>query len=108
MSDADAPLTRDTGTADELAPLFDSERAQNYRSRWASLQARFVDDPRSTVEEADGLVKDLLDDLSSSDERASERGRGRVYRGPPPGTSAVPIVLPASARRVTDGETNPA
>jgi hypothetical protein len=69
MSDEDATLTRDTATTgrpDELAPLFDSDRAQDYRSRWESLQARFVDDPRSTVEEADGLVTDLLDDLSSS------------------------------------------
>jgi hypothetical protein len=71
MSDEDAAITRDTDTAttersEELAPLFDSGRAQDYRSRWESLQIRFVDDPRSTVEEADALVKDLLDDLSSS------------------------------------------
>jgi len=32
--------------------------------RWQEIQARFVDDPRDTVEEADALVAELLDELA--------------------------------------------
>ena len=66
----DAALTRDTAAEDRsgaepLAPLLDPDRATDYRSRWESLQPRFVDDPRATVEEANDLVKKLLQDLET-------------------------------------------
>jgi len=60
---ADEPLARDDG---RLEPLFDETREEELRSRWHALQARFVDEPRETVSEADSLVAELLRDLARS------------------------------------------
>jgi len=49
---------------DELEPLFAEDRATELRARWTSLQARFVDEPRETVSEADSLVAELLQELA--------------------------------------------
>jgi hypothetical protein len=69
--DADEPISRDADdaqTQDEgrLEPLFDPEREQDLRRRWHALQARFVDEPRETVSDADSLVAELLKDLAQS------------------------------------------
>ena len=37
-------------------PLFPDDEVQELRSRWDSVQASFVDEPRRAVEEADNLV----------------------------------------------------
>lgn len=39
--------------------LFAEGDTRAYRSRWESIQASFVDEPRRAVEEADSLVRDL-------------------------------------------------
>ena len=69
--DADEPISRDADdaqTQDEgrLEPLFDPEREKDLRRRWHALQARFVDEPRETVSDADSLVAELLKDLAQS------------------------------------------
>jgi len=69
--DADAPIARDEPVGggegrERLEPLFDSSREQELRERWRGLQARFVDEPRDTVSEADSLVAELLRDLAAS------------------------------------------
>ena len=47
-----------------LEPLFAEERATELRERWQALQARFVDEPRETVSDADSLVAELLQELA--------------------------------------------
>ena len=42
----------DTGAT----PLFPSHELEELRSRWSNVQTAFVDEPRSAVEQADGLV----------------------------------------------------
>lgn len=42
-----------------IVPLEPAE-AQRFRSEWQSLQARFVDNPRTAVAEADLLVRDVM------------------------------------------------
>jgi len=77
--DTDAPIGRDeAGTAasergERLEPLFDDAREGELRERWRSLQARFVDEPRETVSEADSLVAELLRDLAQSFDEARSR-----------------------------------
>jgi hypothetical protein len=59
-------------TADETqAPLFPTDQAQGFRSRWDSIQASFVDEPRSAVEQADSLIAEVMKSLATSfaDER---------------------------------------
>ena len=58
---------------DEQRPLFDDNELGTYRSRWDDVQARFVDDPRGTVKDADALVNDVMERLTQTftDERSS-------------------------------------
>ena len=43
----------------EIQPL-DAAEAQRFRMEWDQVQARFVDNPRSAVSEADLLVRDVM------------------------------------------------
>jgi hypothetical protein len=49
-----------------LDSLFDLKRSQQLRDRWHTLQAKFVDDPRDTVAEADTLVSEVLEELEAA------------------------------------------
>lgn len=61
QSEADARATR----------LFGDEQTQTYRSHWLDIQAGFVDEPRMSVEQADGLVAEVIKSLAET--FASER-----------------------------------
>ena len=45
-------------------PLFRGEELQGFRSRWDQVQASFVDEPRLAVEQADGLVANMIKRLA--------------------------------------------
>ena len=45
-------------------PLFREEELQGFRSRWDQVQASFVDEPRLAVEQADGLVANMVKRLA--------------------------------------------
>jgi hypothetical protein len=57
--------------AEPEAPLFSPEETDQLRTRWESVQTGFVDEPRRAVEEADGLVRQVMDRLTEgfSDQR---------------------------------------
>jgi hypothetical protein len=57
---------------DNRTPLFSADESERFRDRWASIQTEFVDRPQEVVQEADRLVADVMERLSSqfSDERA--------------------------------------
>ena len=70
--DADAAIERDADArttaaaadpADEA--LFDQGDLARYRSRWMEVQTRFVDEPQSSVQQADELVAELMQTLAS-------------------------------------------
>jgi hypothetical protein len=73
-ADEDRPLAREdtdvredrTTSERDLTPLFGDDDRRDLHARWEELQTRFVDDPRSTVEEADQLVADLMQRLAES------------------------------------------
>jgi hypothetical protein len=74
----DAPLARDS--ADTVAredgarePLLDTGQARSFTERWREIQVDFVDRPRESVEQADSLVAELMQQLASS--FADERGK---------------------------------
>jgi hypothetical protein len=52
------------GAEVESTPLFSSEEAQRFRSDWDSIQIEFVDEPRKSVEKADGLVAQVIKRLA--------------------------------------------
>jgi hypothetical protein len=62
------------------APLFAEDQAARFHSRWTDIQAAFVDEPRSAVERADGLVAEVMRQLAegfASERAALERGWDR-------------------------------
>ena len=51
---------------DEPSPLFSVEEAQRLRAEWDAIQLRFVDEPRQSVEKADGLVATVIERLAET------------------------------------------
>jgi predicted lipid-binding transport protein (Tim44 family) len=56
---------------EDRGPLFTSDEANNFRSRWDKVQVAFVDEPRQAVQDADRLVADTMKRLAEiiADER---------------------------------------
>jgi len=61
----------------QLAPLFLPDIANEFRSRWNTVQRGFVDDPRQAVRQGDELVGQVMKSLaeSFSTERATFEGQ---------------------------------
>ena len=70
-------LTEVRGTPDRAAsdatPLFPANELEELRNRWSAVQTAFVDDPRTAVEHADGLVASAMKRLAEV--FAEERSR---------------------------------
>jgi len=61
------PMRNDVGTTvEQPVSLFADTDVTDYRARWSNVQTAFVDEPRKAVEDADSLVKSVLDKLSKS------------------------------------------
>jgi hypothetical protein len=70
------PAAADAGTADtatKAGHLLAADDAEAFRARWTDVQHGFVDAPRQAVEQADGLVAELMQHLAKT--FADERGR---------------------------------
>ena|SRR5436190_16727595 len=49
-----------------VAPLFSEDATDELRERWTDVQAGFVDEPKSSVEQADALVAEVMKRLADS------------------------------------------
>ena len=92
---------------DGEAPLLGEDEGAELGSRWESIQVTFVDDPRRAVEEADGLVAHVMQQLAEGFARERETLEGQWTRGEDVSTedlrvraAALPLVLPAAALRL--------
>jgi hypothetical protein len=47
-------------------PLLPEDSTRGYRDRWEQIQARFVDDPRGSVQQADTLVIEVVQELQTT------------------------------------------
>lgn len=61
--------------------LFHGIDLSGLRSRWDEVQAAFVDDPRDCVQKADGLVSEVVDQLTTGFAQARERLEEQWSRG---------------------------
>jgi hypothetical protein len=69
----DKPGNPQPGAAEQYStPLLSRDFSEDMRSRWETIQTGFVDDPRTSVQEADELVAMAIKKLAESfaDERA--------------------------------------
>jgi hypothetical protein len=66
------PAATDGASADGAEPLFPTGEAESFKGRWVEVQTGFVDEPRNAVEQADGLVAEMMKRLARvfADERS--------------------------------------
>jgi len=53
----EAPIGTNAGSA---AALLNREESEHFRTRWNEIQSKFVDEPRSAVQQADALVSEVV------------------------------------------------
>jgi hypothetical protein len=73
--------------------LFGDEELAELRSRWAAVQAAFVDDPSECVQKADVLVSDLVDQLTTGFANARSRLEEQWARGEQASTEHLRVAL---------------
>ena len=89
-SDDRAEPARDDG--DQARLLADDEGAELGR-RWEAIQVTFVDDPRRAVEDADGLVAHVMQQLADGFARERETLEGQWSRGEDVSTEDLRVAL---------------
>jgi hypothetical protein len=69
-------VAADAGTGDtatKTGQLLVADDAEAFRARWTDVQHSFVDAPRQAVQQADGLVAEVMQHLAKT--FADERGK---------------------------------
>ena len=69
------------GDEERPEPLLANEETDSFQSRWKEIQVRFVDDPRDSVKDADGLVAELMQRLAGSFSEERNRLESEWERG---------------------------
>jgi hypothetical protein len=87
-----APVAESTESSAGRALFADDELA-GLSARWDSVQAAFVDDPRECVQKADGLVSDVVKQLTSSFSDARSRLEEQWSRGEEASTEDLRVAL---------------
>jgi hypothetical protein len=61
-------------------PLFSNDECQRLRPRWESLQVGFVDEPKKSVEQADRLVTEAINNLADEiqEQKATQKPTGVI------------------------------
>ena len=73
--------------------LFDDDELTRLRSQWDSVQAGFVDNPKDCVAQADGLVSELIEYLTTGFAEARSRLEGQWARGETASTEDLRVAL---------------
>ena len=83
-------------TTDEGAqPLLPREDSEDFLRRWEEIQISFVDEPRGSVEQADGLVAELMKRLAETFAERRSLLEERWDRGDKVGTEDLRVALHA-------------
>ncbi len=86
------PSDRDRGESDG-APLVAPELSARFQRSWEEVQTRFVDDPRGAVEDADGLVANVMKQLAEDFAREREGLEAQWGRGEDISTEDLRVAL---------------
>ncbi len=74
-------------------PLIDASRSTGFRSRWESVQAGFVDEPRTAVQDADALVAEVMQELAETFSNERNELEGNWDRGDDVSTEDLRLAL---------------
>ena len=88
-----ADSTRRATVDDENQGFLPEDRMTDLRSRWDDVQAGFVDDPRAAVQQAQALVKSLVDELVNTFSRERDNLEGQWNSGGNVDTEALRVAL---------------
>lgn len=81
----------DTGQAEDSSLFADDP--SGLRSRWDDVQAAFVDDPKECVQKADGLVSEVVEQLTKGFSEARSRLEAQWARGEDASTEDLRLAL---------------
>jgi hypothetical protein len=73
--------------------LFAGEDVADLRAKWAGVQAAFVDNPKECVQEADHLVADVVEQLTSGFAQTRSRLEGQWSQGHEASTEDLRVAL---------------
>jgi hypothetical protein len=73
--------------------LFAEDELLGLRSRWDEVQSGFVDDPKECVQKADGLVSDVVDQLTTGFSEVRSRLEAQWARGEEASTEDLRLAL---------------
>lgn len=91
MQTPEAPEASPTDTP--VSSLLPEDDQAGLRGRWEAIQVRFVDEPRTAVEEADALVASVMQRLADGFAEERERLEGMWGRGEDVGTEDLRVAL---------------
>jgi hypothetical protein len=74
-------------------PLLPDDERERFSRLWLEIQASFVDEPRTSVEQADSLVADLMQRLAAGFSNERERLEGQWDSGNDVGTEDLRVAL---------------
>jgi hypothetical protein len=83
----------DRGDDEAREPLLGTEEADSFQARWREIQIRFVDEPRDSVKDADGLVAELLQRLAGNFSEERNRLETEWERGGQVSTEDLRVAL---------------
>jgi hypothetical protein len=89
--EAESPTTDHESSTAEM--LFAGDDVADLRSRWAGVQAAFVDDPKECVQKADHLVSDLVEHLTTGFAQARSRLEEQWSQGHEASTEDLRVAL---------------
>jgi hypothetical protein len=89
----DIDRTRASDIRDEDTGFLPDDRMNSLRERWDEVQAGFVDDPRNAVQNAHGLVTDLVDELTDTFTRERGTLESQWSGGREPDTETLRVAL---------------
>lgn len=94
---AQVPDTRGANQAEapteDNTLLFADEHRSGLHSRWNDVQAAFVDDPKESVQKADNLVAEVVDELTASFADTRSRLEAQWSRGEEASTEDLRVAL---------------
>jgi hypothetical protein len=70
----ETPIDTNIGS---LAALLNLDESEQFRAHWNEIQGKFVDEPRSSVQQADALVSEVIEKITQmfADEHSSLEGQ---------------------------------
>ena len=88
-----ADTSRGRAESSPAGSLFADGQLAGLRARWGDVQAGFVDDPKDCVQKADGLVSDVVEQLTVGFTQARSRLEQQWDRGEEASTEDLRVAL---------------